>query len=208
VLDVARRLFTIEGMSAGPREVRAFAIDGRKVLVVDSLLRKAEIKSFDATCQDLTFRKKYFSSREHKAHRLWGSQLDLDSLSSTILYEEATRLAGKHFECDRIVTDWASVNMLSAGDVTFPHRDVNRKSETPGKAFLTFIYFVNAAWDADWGADFIFYDSKREPVACVGAKPGRLLVFEGQLFHKANPPSNHVTHPRLTLVFKSEARTR
>ena len=85
-------------------------------------------------------------------------------------------------------------NVSLYGDMQFPHRD-----RTPG---MTWLYYASAVWEPKWMAETIFYDSNEEPVYAVFPKPGRVVVFAGDILHRGGVPSRECVAARRSLAFK------
>jgi len=63
------------------------------------------------------------------------------------------------------------------------------------------LYYVNTRWDADWAGETVFYnDSKTEVTQAVNIKPGRVVVFDGNMHHSVRPQSHIAPHYRFTLA--------
>jgi hypothetical protein len=192
---------TPPAMARAAKSVRTFSIDGMKVVVVDALLPRRDILTLEKSCEEKTFHKRYWSHDEHKEHKLWTARLDPKSVAQTVLFEKSLAVSNAHFACEGLWCRWTGVNLLSFGDLTFAHTD-EPPVPTARHTYLTFLYFVNSTWDVHWGAEWIFYDSSMEAVACVGPRPGRLVIFDSRLLHKATPPSKNFSGSRLALVYK------
>jgi Rps23 Pro-64 3,4-dihydroxylase Tpa1-like proline 4-hydroxylase len=188
-------------MVRASKSVRTFTIDGMKVVVVDALLPRRDLLTLEKSCAEKTFRKNHWSHDEHKEHKLWTARLDPKSVARTVLFEKSLAVSREHFACEGLWCRWTAVNMLSFGDLTFAHTDEPAVSTAP-HTHLTFLYFVNSTWDVHWGAEWIFYDGSMDAAACVGPRPGRLVIFDSRLLHKATAPSKNFSGSRLTLVYK------
>jgi SM-20-related protein len=89
----------------------------------------------------------------------------------------------------------AYVNRLRFGDVSFEHRD----SRTPS---VTALYFANTQWNDDWGGETLFYGKRDEATVAVAPRPGRLILFEGQLGHRGGVPSRACRGDRFSAAVK------
>ena len=68
------------------------------------------------------------------------------------------------------------------GDSSLLHHDV------PCHDCVTFLYYANLQWTGRWGGETIFYDDDLMAVAAVSPKPGRLLLFNASIYHRAGVP--------------------
>jgi SM-20-related protein len=82
------------------------------------------------------------------------------------------------------------------GDLPLFHRDLES-----GRG-LTAVFYGNAVWDDSWMSETVFCDDHGEPTILVPPRPGRLLIFDSALLHRAGTPSRDCHETRYTLVFK------
>jgi Rps23 Pro-64 3,4-dihydroxylase Tpa1-like proline 4-hydroxylase len=80
------------------------------------------------------------------------------------------------------------------GDMQHVHQDI-----VPG---VTALYYANPRWEADWMGETLFCDPDGEPIYAVAPRPGRLVVFDGEVPHRGGVPSRCCGEPRLSLAFK------
>lgn len=79
------------------------------------------------------------------------------------------------------------------------HRD-NKASEQG----LTVVMFCNDHWVSAWGGELVFYDHRKENIIkAVLPRPGRIVIFNGQVPHNARSPSAGCDRLRMTLAFKT-----
>lgn len=71
---------------------------------------------------------------------------------------------------------------IKFGDSTSIHQDY------PCECCVTFLYYGNYKWNGDWCGETIFYNSNHDAVAAVTPKPGRLILFNAALLHRAGVP--------------------
>tara|TARA_R100000742_G_C4215436_1_gene40656 strand:+ start:49 stop:591 length:543 start_codon:yes stop_codon:yes gene_type:complete len=104
----------------------------------------------------------------------------------------------KEFDEFEIIPDFALLNILEKkfGDVSRISRNLTncfRKNDNPqyhqdstatfnGKKDRTFIFYPNLIWHEDWGAGTKF-KIPGEKVKTIYPKPGRLVVFDGDIWH-------------------------
>lgn len=82
------------------------------------------------------------------------------------------------------------------GDVPTYHQDSERGPT------LTGVLYCHQDWQPDWGGELIIANSDGEPKVAIAPKPGRLVVFRGDLPHKAGSPSRLSYTPRNALVLR------
>ena len=73
----------------------------------------------------------------------------------------------------------------------------NPNFHTDGEHIVTCLYYLNPEYDLDEGGEtqFILNDE----IKGIRSKPGRLVIFDGSLKHRA---TSFRSHPRLTLAIK------
>jgi hypothetical protein len=71
---------------------------------------------------------------------------------------------------------------LRFGDSATVHQD------TQCDDCVTFLYYGNLSWNGEWGGETVFYDDEMSAAACVTPRPGRLVLFNSVLHHRAGTP--------------------
>jgi len=94
------------------------------------------------------------------------------------------------------------VNCLPYGDLLTTHEDGE-----PGAA-LTGLYFGNAEWRSEWQGELIMCDPDGESLYAILPKPGRIVLFPGEIPHRAGAPSRACYTHRLTIGHKFRAEKR
>jgi Rps23 Pro-64 3,4-dihydroxylase Tpa1-like proline 4-hydroxylase len=80
------------------------------------------------------------------------------------------------------------------GDSTRIHQDV------PCTNCITFLYYANVNWKAEWAGETLFYsDNQNESIAAIVPRPGRLVVFNAALYHRAGVPNRQAPSFRYAL---------
>jgi SM-20-related protein len=182
----------------------AYDIQGRKVLVFDAVLSKAEQAQMSDAIAAAHHRRTQFSSPlpEFRAARSWACHYRASDAARLPLYEILMEYAGSHFPEKKVALHRAYVNTNTFGDLLLSHRD------SPNEGALTGVYYVNSRWEAGWGGETIFFRDDEEAAACVSPKPGRLVLFDGLILHRGSPPLRHCYQGRSVLNFKLEPRTK
>jgi len=91
------------------------------------------------------------------------------------------------------------VNVAHYGDMLFSHVDC-----VEGAGELTALWYVCDQWDHEWGGETVFFDRQRDVRAAVSPRPGRLVLFDGDILHAGRPPNRNCHAPRFTLAVKLE----
>lgn len=176
-------------------------LDGRTIYLVDGLFDPSHVRMLHETFKALSFRRREYSSKATENVRHWSHEFDLDSLATAlplrawrdaIVSKTLELLPGREVSLNRI-----HINSQSYGDLQHAHRDI-----VPG---FTSLYFANAEWAEDWDGELVLYNRDGEPFYAVSPRPGRLVVFAGDILHRGGLPSRACLEPRLTVAFKFTA---
>jgi len=72
---------------------------------------------------------------------------------------------------------------------------------------ITFLYYANPSWEADWGGETVFYDSqKQEIIKSILPKPGRIAVFDSTIPHASRPSTINALQQKFTIAIKARKR--
>ena len=91
----------------------------------------------------------------------------------------------------------AHVNMILYGDSLNPHNDL-----ADG---WTLLYYANpdSTWDPrKCQGETIYYTSQDDALHAVAPRQGRIVIFEGNIRHRAGAPGRECFEPRITLALK------
>ena len=93
----------------------------------------------------------------------------------------------------------AYMNYSESHTLTFPHCDSSEGD-------MTIIVYLNLEWHRGWGGYTCFFDSSygNEVVETVVPEPGKVIFFNGNLYHSALPPNHIAPFPRFTLAIKTK----
>lgn len=87
------------------------------------------------------------------------------------------------------------INAFNHGDNTWGHTDWYD---------YTVILYPNPKWDSQiWGGETLFFDPNYKFIrAAVACTPGNVVVFKGDIPHKAGQVSRETTESRLSVVYQ------
>lgn len=101
-------------------------------------------------------------------------------------------LDSQDIRAGRLNRVYLNVNLF--GDFQFGHTD--------GDGW-TALLFANARWEEDWGGEIIFYPEGQDAFCyAIYPKPGRMLVFDSNLYHRGGVPSKLFHGPRMSVAIK------
>lgn len=86
--------------------------------------------------------------------------------------------------------------MTPYGDIPTYHKD------SEFGPTVTCIIFCHEVWGKDWGGELIIADKDEEPRMAIFPMPGRMVIFRGDLLHKAGVPSSLAKSTRQVIVFR------
>lgn len=91
------------------------------------------------------------------------------------------------------------INGNTYGTEGYPHIEVfGRRRDWQYTALI----YCSRAWKPEWAGETVFFDDNDEICAASLPKPGRALVFRGNIKHVARSPSRFCPIERRVLVFK------
>lgn len=178
---------------------RSHKIDGREIRVYDGLLPLQQVQRLTALFEGGAFTRSEFARPETAAVRHWALNIPLEAAVQLPVYaptlaavEEFAGGAAYHaYRC--------YCNHAAYGDMLFTHTDCH-----PGQRDLTALWYIAPEWNVEWGGETLFFNSQQDAEAVVSPRPGRLVIFDGNLLHVGRPPNRICYAPRYTLAFKLE----
>jgi SM-20-related protein len=177
---------------------RTLQIDDRSFVLIDDLFRPDFIGVFDQFLKGLRFSLTDYDTEDSRRVLHWIHEFSVEDVTShpllgfvfsRIKSATETVCAQPRIELKRI-----HCNASLYGDLQFPHQDASNG--------MTWLYYANSAWQSNWMGETIFYDSRGEPLYAVFPKPGRVIVFAGDIVHRGGVPSRECIDARRTLAFK------
>jgi hypothetical protein len=159
---------------------------GRELAVIDGVFSTDEVRDA-ADCFHLS----PFARTVTK-----GYARDVYDLTARVPFIDCiTAIVEGVFPRRRLDLYWAYCNRARYGDVLIAHSDSQKPS-------VTALYYANARWDDDWGGETLFYGAPDEATVVVAPRPGRVVLFDGQMGHRGGVPSRLCHEGRLSVVVK------
>lgn len=85
-----------------------------------------------------------------------------------------------------------NINLSTPSDSYFPHTHKNSWS---------IIYYANLDWRPEWGGETMFYNEDLSEIIYASVyKPGKLILFDGEIPHSIKTQSSLAPHYRLTVA--------
>jgi SM-20-related protein len=181
---------------------RHIRVGGRDVLVIDGLLAAAQ-RATHRWLGQLPYFLHDVDSVESRRHRHWISVMSpsADYCDAVPVIRYLASVGQQCFCSANLEVSRAHAYCVPYGEVHVAHRDFDEG------AGITLLYFANTVWREEWGADMLFFGESGEPEIAVAPKPGRIVVFHGDIRHRAAAPARFCTEARYTLVVRLVERT-
>lgn len=174
---------------------RIIEIENQKIYVLDELLPFEEIQDFFTYVNGLSF---YKHERDDEKDEFPIFSVDFEPNvfeTETYIGAKARALVTEYY-CDAYKLNRSYINMSCYGDVEFPHYDCDQDSKD-----ITVLYYVNQKWEYKWAGETLFYSNK-DTRAAVLPRPGRFVIFPGNIEHTGTVPSRICKIPRYSLALK------
>jgi Rps23 Pro-64 3,4-dihydroxylase Tpa1-like proline 4-hydroxylase len=160
-------------------------IGSKKVLVFDDLFSDSFVESFGLVLlrQDYQYRPSFDNELS--------ASMTAELLTSLPVLPEVVAVILQHYYPEMVASPVEQVlshgyaAAMRFGDSCAVHRDVACPD------CVTFLYYGNLTWNPTWGGETIFHDDDMSAAACVSPRPGRLVLFNAALYHRAGVPSRH-----------------
>jgi hypothetical protein len=173
---------------------RHVTIGERQLLVLDGIFADKDIESIHQFLVRLPYRLNDVDSNETSYSRHWKAELPVEMAQSTPVFRKCVELTREVMNSKPLVLRRVHSNLHLYGDMQFPHIDL--------VGGVTTLYYANPGWDDKWMGETAFYDENKEPMYVVAPKPGRLVVFDADIVHRAGVPSRECYQPRISVAFK------
>ncbi len=171
-------------------------LNNQSVYIIDDFLDKEEIDAFFEYVKTLSFKKNERDDDDDE-YPIFSVDFQPDLfLRETFIGKKVQGLLQKLPINKKLTLYRSYINMSHYGDVEFPHYDCNKERED-----ITVLYYVNNLWNYKWGGETLFYKDK-DPEIVVLPKPGRVVVFPGNIEHLGGTPSRVCKVSRLSLALK------
>lgn len=185
-----------------PSPTHTGSVDGREVIVYDSLIDAPTLAAHYAMLQGGQFRRTEFARQETFDTKHWVMNLELSEVESWPLLHWSSEAANQHFGPGHRAHR-AYCNVALYGDQLMTHTDCNSTNR-----IITALWYICPEWNIEWGGETLFFNSAADAVVAVTPKPGRLVVFDGTILHVGRPPNRICSRSRYTLAFKFRREAR
>ncbi|MDW3191860.1 MAG: 2OG-Fe(II) oxygenase [Cytophagales bacterium] len=168
---------------------------GRSVFVVDDAVDKDTVDDFHQMISGLPYSRRELDDEDDKypifsvnfQSEKFETQTEVGLMGRKLLDE----LKPHQHKLYR-----AYINMCHYGDMEYPHLDCDVKADD-----ITVLYYANTDWHYTWGGETHFYEDN-EAVTSITPRPGRFVLFDGNIEHVGTIPTRICTQSRFTLAMK------
>ncbi|MEO7247814.1 MAG: 2OG-Fe(II) oxygenase [Novosphingobium sp.] len=172
-----------------------------RVCVIDGMFDAGMVAILHESFRRLPFKCDEYDTEETRHLPHWKFEFDLAAIDANPLLRNFRTMICAQVEClypdRRLSLQRIHCNNHAYGDQQNAHQDIARG--------VTALYIANAAWQDDWWGETLFYDERGEPVLAVAPKPGRVILFAGEIVHRGGVPSRLCFEQRLSVAFKFAA---
>ncbi len=188
-----------ENLGEGDLRPKRWAnIDGKTVAVFDDLVALPIVSKIKKILDSSPFQHNEIARPDTAQYRHWANNISVEA-ARNLPFHGPTLAASQSLRRGRFSVYRSYTNYAGYGDMLFTHTDC-----MPGAGELTALWFVSDLWDTEWGGETLFFNSDGDAEFVVSPRPGRLVLFDGEIRHCGRPPNRICTQPRYTLAFKLE----
>ncbi|WP_394212637.1 2OG-Fe(II) oxygenase [Enterovibrio calviensis] len=183
-------------MTSTPTRIEKVGLE--KIYIFDDLFSKKQIERFGAVVSNAAFTFLHASRADTVKYREWCASFSVSDFMSHPLHKASIKVA-KHFSGNKKLKCYDVFSSASTfGDMSFIHSDSTNSGD------ISILYYANSKWDPEWGGETIFYTERKDAALVVSVKPGRLIVFNGNVLHRAGTPTKLCPEVRITLSMRFE----
>ncbi len=171
--------------------------EGRRAWIIDNVIDTAALEPLHGWFKQLDYR---FADSDrddtafvrHLVHYFSAEECTHQTRVALLVATAQSALDSLGLEPGALERVYANFNLF--GDQQFAHPD--------GDCW-TALLFLNSAWAEDWGGELLLYDGGPGSLAwAIPPRPGRLVVFDGQILHRGGVPTKFCLDARITLAIK------
>lgn len=179
---------------------RQFQVAPGRVSVFDDLLPLHELDQYCEGVSGASFVRSEFATPATQAHRHFVSEMPLTILHQLPILKRTLSAIAAHAASEQPYHAYrAYTNYAGFGEMLYSHIDC-----APGSGELTALWYLCTQWDTEWGGETVFFEPDGDAVGLVSPRPGRLVIFDGDVRHVGRPPNRICSQPRFTFAIKFE----
>lgn len=181
-------------------ETRRLTVEDRPVIVLDDAIVDPTFGEFiDFISNNAAFMPTQTDTQESLmlTGPYWAYKIRKDVFENTPICYELLELINKNILSESWELKEAYVNSNQYGENSYIHKDNSNYKKS-----ITCLIYLNNDWKPDFSGETLFYDSKDDAMIAVSPKFKRVVIFDGEIVHRASPPSRICPSRRLVLVVK------
>jgi len=192
IMSYESKIFTNQANN----NVEEIIIDGKKIIIFDSLFEKYHLDALNSLCINSQYRGDHGSSPlSAEMDFRFVSYLNKEQLVSVDILNPLTKI--KEYLATDIFLGHSYINHYWHHTASPSHTDSSFDNT------ITILIFCNTVWHEHWGGEIKFYDSAKKVNPTIDFKPGRVIVFDSRLEHKVLPITLESKKPRFSLAMKA-----
>ena len=181
-------------------ETRRLTVDDRPVVILDDAIVDPMFGEFvHFILNNAAFMPSQTDTQESllMTGSYWAYKIRKDVFVNTPIYTELLELTKKHISDLSWDLIEAYVNSNQYGENSYIHKDGNTYDNA-----VTCLVYLNETWSPDFAGETLFYNNDNDAIVVTSPKFKRIVIFDGQISHRASPPSRICSTKRLVLVVK------
>ncbi len=178
-------------------KTRTEEIDDKKIYIIDDVFSGDEIEAFYEYVTGLSFTRSE-KSASYDEFPIFSVDFNVKTFENDTFVGQKARELLNQFIRNAVIYKLfrAYINLSNYGDVEYPHYDCAKDRED-----ITVLYYVNNEWHYKYGGETIFYSDKDSRIAIL-PKPGRFVIFPGNVEHIGSIATRICKKSRLSLALK------
>jgi Rps23 Pro-64 3,4-dihydroxylase Tpa1-like proline 4-hydroxylase len=181
-----------------PGPTRAYRIEGKDIFVFDGLFTRPEITQVDRECASLDYMRAW-NAELNRGYTEWSVLLEPRTSRQHVVVQRIEARLAALYPSWRLSLQESYVKNLCYGDCPYPHIDGRSQRD---RMLISAVYYANLRWDPVWGGETHFFNGDMDAVLSVSPSPGRLVIFDGTITHRAGAPMRNCQASRYSLINK------
>ena len=174
---------------------RYIKLDGLDLFVFDEVFDHDVIMAIDKQVRGRSFSSKHCSNKASEECREWAARYKVADFIEHPLQIVALQRLNYLYPALQFEFWNVHCNNTTFGDWAFSHQDSTEEGA------YSVLYYANQYWEPNWFSETVFY-SNNEAVVSISVRPGRLVVFDSRIKHRAGVPAINCHEQRFTLSLR------
>lgn len=177
---------------------RAYTLSSRRIHVIDDALHDNCVLALEKWFESTAFVRADVDKSESNFSKHWIYPVanSIEQVIAIPVYSWIDAVTRSYADHARLTLREVKAYTTVYGDLPTTHSD-SEMGPT-----ITTIVFLHQRWELDWAGELVVCDMSKDPQIAIAPVPGRIVVFRGDLPHRAGAPSRLAYCSRNTLVFR------